>query len=106
MFHTMLLPFLEEQECLIIVGVVLDTMRQVETFLLQRHYDGFLRKGRIKGRSTNTGQGIESLELKDFEAQWRPLLAYCRRFVFLRFHKSSNQEFRFKLGELLLWQDY
>ena len=59
---------------LIIVGVVLDTMRQVETFLLQRHYDGFLRKGRIKGRSTNTGQGIESLELKDFEAQWRPLL--------------------------------
>ncbi|HAD20898.1 MAG TPA: preprotein translocase subunit SecY, partial [Opitutae bacterium] len=37
-------------------------------------YDGFLRKGRIKGRSTNSGQGIESLELKDFEAQWRPLL--------------------------------
>src|SRR5205085_9026660 len=31
---------------LIIVGVVLDTMRQVETHLLQRHYDGFLRKGR------------------------------------------------------------
>jgi preprotein translocase subunit SecY len=30
---------------LIIVGVVLDTMRQVETHLLQRHYDGFLRKG-------------------------------------------------------------
>ena len=34
---------------LIIVGVVLDTMRQVETHLLQRHYDGFLRKGRIRG---------------------------------------------------------
>lgn len=33
---------------LIIVGVVLDTMRQVETHLLQRHYDGFLRKGRIR----------------------------------------------------------
>ena len=59
---------------LLIVGVVLDTMRQIETFLLQRHYDGFLRKGRIKGRSSNSGQGIESLELKDFEAQWRPLL--------------------------------
>ena len=36
---------------LIIVGVMLDTMRQAETYLLQRHYDGFLRKGRIKGRT-------------------------------------------------------
>ena len=60
---------------LIIVGVVLDTMRQLETFLLQRHYDGFLRKGRIRGRSSGGNQGgIESLELKDFEAQWRPLI--------------------------------
>ena len=59
---------------LIIVGVVLDTMRQIETFLLQRHYDGFLRKGRIRGRSVGASQGIESLELKDFEAQWRPLI--------------------------------
>jgi len=38
---------------LITVGVILDTMRQVETFLLQRHYDGFLKKGRIRGRSTS-----------------------------------------------------
>ncbi len=36
---------------LIIVGVMLDTMRQVETHLIQRHYDGFLRKGRIRARS-------------------------------------------------------
>lgn len=36
---------------LIAVGVSLDTMRQVETYLLQRHYDGFLKKGRIRGRS-------------------------------------------------------
>jgi preprotein translocase subunit SecY len=35
---------------LIIVGVMLDTMRQVETHLIQRHYDGFLRKGRIRAR--------------------------------------------------------
>ena len=35
---------------LILVGVVLDVMRQVETQLLQSHYDGFLRKGRIRGR--------------------------------------------------------
>ncbi len=37
---------------LIIVGVTLDTMRQVETYLLQRHYDGFLRKGKLRGRSS------------------------------------------------------
>ena len=35
---------------LIIVGVMLDTMRQIETHLIQRHYDGFLRKGKIRGR--------------------------------------------------------
>jgi preprotein translocase subunit SecY len=35
---------------LIVVGVVLDTMRQIETHLIQRHYDGFLRKGKIRGR--------------------------------------------------------
>lgn len=35
---------------LITVGVLLDTMRQMESYLLMRHYDGFLKKGRIKGR--------------------------------------------------------
>jgi preprotein translocase subunit SecY len=35
---------------LIVVGVVLDTMRQIETHLLQRNYDGFLRKGKLRGR--------------------------------------------------------
>ena len=35
---------------LIIVGVLLDTMRQVESHLLMRHYDGFLRKGRLRSR--------------------------------------------------------
>jgi len=35
---------------LIVVGVMLDTMRQVEAHLLMRHYDGFLRKGRLHGR--------------------------------------------------------
>lgn len=42
---------------LIIVGVILDTMRQVETHLIQRHYDGFLRKGRIRGRFERTPAG-------------------------------------------------
>jgi len=35
---------------LIIVGVMLDTMRQMESHLLMRHYDGFLKKGKIRGR--------------------------------------------------------
>jgi preprotein translocase subunit SecY len=35
---------------LILVGVVLDVMKQIETHLLQSHYDGFLKKGRIRGR--------------------------------------------------------
>jgi preprotein translocase subunit SecY len=36
---------------LITVGVVLDTLQQVESHLLMRHYDGLLKSGRIKGRS-------------------------------------------------------
>jgi preprotein translocase subunit SecY len=35
---------------LITVGVMLDTMRQVESHLLMRHYDGFLKKGKLRGR--------------------------------------------------------
>ncbi len=35
---------------LIVVGVALDTVQQVESHLLMRHYEGFLKKSRIKGR--------------------------------------------------------
>ncbi len=35
---------------LILVGVMLDTMRQVESHLLMRHYDGFMKKGKMRGR--------------------------------------------------------
>ena len=35
---------------LILVGVVLDTLKQVESYLLLRHYDGLMKTGRIKGR--------------------------------------------------------
>jgi len=38
---------------LILVGVVLDTLQQIETYLLNRHYDGLMKTGRIKGRGTN-----------------------------------------------------
>jgi len=37
---------------LILVGVVLDTLQQIESHLLMRHYDGLMKSGRIKGRST------------------------------------------------------
>lgn len=40
---------------LILVGVLLDIMRQIETHLIQRHYDGFLRKGKLKGRFDRQG---------------------------------------------------
>ena len=37
---------------LILVGVVLDTLSQIESHLLMRHYDGLTKSGRIKGRSS------------------------------------------------------
>jgi preprotein translocase subunit SecY len=55
MGHTFNVPpsvyrFFGGTSILITVGVLLDTMRMMETHLLMRHYDGFLKKGRIKGR--------------------------------------------------------
>jgi preprotein translocase subunit SecY len=35
---------------LIVVGVAMDTMQQIEAQLIMRHYDGFMRRGRLKGR--------------------------------------------------------
>ncbi len=50
------IPFMVAQffggtSLLIMVGVVLDTMRQLESHLTMRHYEGFLKSGRIRGRS-------------------------------------------------------
>ena len=36
---------------LILVGVVLDTLQQIESYLLMRHYDGLMKTGRVTGRS-------------------------------------------------------
>ena len=56
---------------LITVGVILDTMRQVETFLLQRHYDGFLKKGRIRSRSPAMASAIgEAADLQTVGKLW------------------------------------
>lgn len=38
---------------LIMVGVVLDTLQQIESHLMMRHYDGLTKSGRIKGKSSN-----------------------------------------------------
>jgi preprotein translocase subunit SecY len=43
---------------LILVGVVLDTLQQIESHLLMRHYDGLTKSGRIKGRSAAGGVGM------------------------------------------------
>lgn len=48
---------------------MLDTMRQAETYLLQRHYDGFLKKGRIKGR-TMAGTGGTSNAISESQIAW------------------------------------
>ena len=40
---------------LIMVGVILDTLQQIESHLLMRHYDGLVKSGRIKGRSSMAG---------------------------------------------------
>jgi preprotein translocase subunit SecY len=42
---------------LIIVGVTIDTLKQVESYLLMRNYDGFMKSGKLRGRS-GMGQGI------------------------------------------------
>lgn len=40
---------------LIMVGVILDTLQQIESHLLMRHYDGLVKSGRIKGRASLAG---------------------------------------------------
>ena len=35
---------------LIVVGVALDTLQQIESHLVMRHYDGFMTKGRLRAR--------------------------------------------------------
>jgi len=54
---------------LIMVGVMLDTMRQLETHLIQRHYDGFLRKGKIRGRFERSAYN-KSATVSDSSLVW------------------------------------
>ena len=43
---------------LIMVGVILDTLQQIESHLLMRHYDGLMKSGKIKGRAGGTASGM------------------------------------------------
>jgi preprotein translocase subunit SecY len=45
---------------LILVGVVLDTLQQIESHLLMRHYDGLMKSGRIKGRTSPSAVSMVS----------------------------------------------
>ena len=50
--NTQFAQFYGGTSLLILVGVVLDTLQQIESHLLMRHYDGLTKTGRIKGRSS------------------------------------------------------
>ncbi len=49
--NTQFAQFYGGTSLLIMVGVVLDTLQQIESYLLNRHYDGLMKSGRIKGRA-------------------------------------------------------
>ncbi len=46
-----LVGFFGGTSLIIIVGVALDTLQQIESHMLMRNYDGFLKSGRIRGRT-------------------------------------------------------
>ena len=52
MSHSFNLPFyFGGTGLIIVVGVALDTLQQIESHLVMRHYDGFMKKGKLRGRS-------------------------------------------------------
>jgi len=53
MSHAFSLPFyFGGTGLIIIVGVALDTLQQIESHMVMRHYDGFMKKGKLRGRSS------------------------------------------------------
>lgn len=53
--NTQFAQFFGGTSLLIMVGVILDTLQQIESHLRMRHYDGLMKSGRIKGRSSLSG---------------------------------------------------
>lgn len=62
---------------LITVGVILQVLQQVETYLLQRHYDGFLKKGRIRGRNPARKARPQLSDAAADMGNVRPLMIIC-----------------------------
>ena len=58
MLHKSYASFFGGTSLLIMVGVVLDTLQQIETHLLMRQYDGLMNSGRIQGRQPATTSSI------------------------------------------------
>lgn len=56
--NTSFAQFFGGTSLLIMVGVILDTLQQVESHLLMRHYDGLMKSGKIKGRAGGTPSAI------------------------------------------------
>lgn len=52
---------------LITVGVILDTMRQMETLLIERNYDGFLQKGKVRSRGVRNS------------LKWNDIVSICKK---------------------------
>lgn len=46
---------------LILVGVILDTLQQIDSYLLSRHYDGLMKSGKLRGRHNSPVQGITTM---------------------------------------------
>ena len=57
--NTQFAQFFGGTSLLILVGVVLDTLQQIESHLLMRHYDGLMKTGRVKGRSATGVEGYD-----------------------------------------------
>lgn len=58
--NSMFAHFYGGTSLLILVGVVLDTLQQIESHLLMRHYDGLMKTGRVKGRSAAVSSSSSS----------------------------------------------
>jgi preprotein translocase subunit SecY len=43
---------------LIMVGVIIDTLQQIESYLLSRHYDGLMKSGKMRSRSQSPVGGL------------------------------------------------
>jgi preprotein translocase subunit SecY len=88
---SLVLQFFGGTSLLIMVGVVLDVMRQVETQLLQKHYDGFLRKGKLKGRYDRLNQGSKAAPRTAIVYLWTVIAVLIVLFITAYIYKSTHQ---------------